>query len=229
MAPVLRQATACYCHTPMAKKVGVIGSGIVGQTLANGFVKHGYDVMIGTNSREKRDTLGANTAATIGTFAETAQFGGILVLATKGSAAEAAVNAAGAHNFAGKTVIDTTNPIADAPPVNGVLRFFTSLDDSLMERLQRLVPDARFVKAFSCVGNALMVNPAFGGAKPTMFICGTDAQAKTDVRLILDQFGYETADMGSVEAARAIEPLCMLWCIPGLRENSWTHAFKLLR
>jgi 8-hydroxy-5-deazaflavin:NADPH oxidoreductase len=213
----------------MAKTIGVIGSGIVGQTLANGFLKHGYEVMIGTNTADKHEQLRAKSRATIGTFEDTAKFGAIVVLATKGSAAEAAVTLAGSRHLAGKTVIDATNPIADAPPVNGVLQFFTSLDDSLMERLQRLVPDARLVKAFSCVGNGLMVNPQFAGAKPTMFICGNNADAKGDVREILDQFGYETADMGTVEAARAIEPLCMLWCIPGFRENSWTHAFKLLR
>jgi predicted dinucleotide-binding enzyme len=213
----------------MSTDIGIIGSGIVGQTLANGFLKHGYRVMLGTNTPAKRDELRAKTQAQVGSFQETAQFGTLLVLATKGAAAEAAITAAGAGNFAGKTVIDTTNPIADAPPVNGVLRFFTSLDDSLMERLQRQVPDARFVKAFSCVGNALMVNPDFKGTRPTMFICGNDAAAKSDVSRVLDQFGFETADMGKVESARAIEPLCMLWCVPGFLENSWTHAFKLLR
>jgi len=215
----------------MAKKIGVIGSGVVGLTLANGFLKHGYDVTIGTNDSKKRDALKSKTngKAGVGSFEETATFGDTVVLAVKGTAAEAAVKAAGPGNLAGKTIIDTTNPIADAPPVNGVLRFFTSLDDSLMERLQKLVPDAHFVKAFSCVGNALMVNPDFKGARPTMFICGNDEQAKRDVAAIVDQFGFEIADMGAVEAARAIEPLCMLWCIPGFRNNSWTHAFKLLK
>jgi predicted dinucleotide-binding enzyme len=125
--------------------------------------------------------------------------------------------------------MDATNPIADAPPQNGVLRFFTDLDESLMERLQRQAPDAHFVKVFSCVGNAFMVNPAFPGGPPTMFICGNDAGAKAEVRTVLGQFGWDTADMGTAEAARAIEPLCMLWCIPGFRQNSWAHAFKLLR
>lgn len=213
----------------MSTNIGIIGSGIVGQTLANGFLKYGYSVMLGTNTPSKRDQLRAKTAAQVGSFQETAQFGTLLVLATKGGAAEAAITAAGANNFAGKTVIDTTNPIADAPPVNGVLRFFTSLDNSLMEQLQTQVPDARFVKAFSCIGNALMVNPDFKGTRPTMFICGNDAAAKSEVSRVLDQFGFETADMGKVESARAIEPLCMLWCVPGFLENSWTHAFKLLR
>jgi predicted dinucleotide-binding enzyme len=215
----------------MGQKIGVIGSGVVGLTLANGFLEHGYDVTIGSNDSKKRDALTAKTngKAAVGSFEETAKFGDIVVLAVKGTAAETALKVAGLDNLQGKTVIDTTNPIADAPPVNGVLRFFTSLDESLMERIQSLVPDAHFVKAFSCVGNALMVNPDFKGGRPTMFICGNHDVAKRDVAAILDQFGFEVADMGAAEAARAIEPLCMLWCIPGFRNNSWTHAFKLLK
>jgi predicted dinucleotide-binding enzyme len=124
--------------------------------------------------------------------------------------------------------MDATNPIADAPPTNGVVKFFTNLDDSLMERLQREFPEARFVKAFSSVGHRFMINPQFPGGKPTMFICGNDEAAKQTVRAIIDQFGWETADMGKAEAARAIEPLCMLWLIPGFLRNEWNHAFKLL-
>lgn len=215
----------------MSSKIGIIGSGIVGQTLANGFVTHGYAAMIGTNTPAKRAELRSrtNAKAGIGSFEETAKFGEVVVLATKGSAADAALKAAGIANFEGKTVIDTTNPIADAPPVNGVLQFFTSQNESLMERLQAIAPRARFVKAFSCIGNAFMVNPDFGGVKPTMFICGNDDGAKREVTAILDQFGFEVADMGGVEGARAIEPLCILWCIPGFLSNSWTHAFKLLK
>ena len=215
----------------MSTRVGIVGSGIVGQTLASGFIKHGYAVTIGSNTPAKREELKSKTngKATIGSFEDAAAFGEIVVLAVKGTAAEAAVKAAGTANLEGKTVIDTTNPIADAPPVNGVLKYFTSPNESLMERLQTLAPAAHFVKAFSCVGNAFMVNPDFNGVKPTMFICGNDAGAKRDVAAVLDQFGYEVADMGAVEGARAIEPLCMLWCIPGFLRNSWTHAFRLLK
>ena len=215
----------------MSKKIGIVGSGIVGQTLANGFVKHGYDVMIATNTASKREELKSKTngKAKIGSFEEAAKFGEVVVLATKGAAAEAALKAAGMANLAGKTVIDTTNPIADAPPLNGVLQYFTSQNESLMERLQKLAPEARFVKSFSCIGNAFMVNPDFNGVKPTMFICGNHEGAKSDVKTILDQFGFDVADMGAVEAARAIEPLCILWCIPGFLSNSWTHAFRLLK
>ena len=213
------------------KKVGVIGSGAVGQALANGFLKHGYEVMRGTREPAKLADWkkGAGAKASAGTFADAARYGEAVVLAVKGTGAESAVDLCGAENLAGKIVIDTTNPIAEAPPVNGVLKFFTTLEDSLMERLQRRVPAARFVKAFSCVGNTLMVDPQLHGDRPTMFICGNDAAAKSEVSRILVEFGWGIEDLGAVEAARAIEPLCILWCIPGFLRNDWTHALKVLR
>ncbi len=211
-------------------KVGILGSGDVAKALAIGFLKYGHDVMLGTRTPAKlADWAKQNQKARIGSFADAARSGEVVVLAVKGTVAEDALRAAGTANLAGKTVIDATNPIADAPPANGVLRFFTNMDESLMERLQRSFDGARFVKAFNSVGNACMVNPQFKGGKPTMFICGNDEAAKKTVRGILDQFGWETADMGKAEAARAIEPLCMLWCIPGFLHNNWNHAFKLLK
>ncbi len=185
--------------------------------------------MLGTRDPKKLAKWAAtNTAARVGSVAEAANFGTMLVLAVKGDGALAAVNQAGAQALAGKTVIDATNPIAAAAPVNGVLKYFTSLDDSLMERLQAAQPEAHFVKAFNSVGSARMVNPQYAGGRPTMFICGNDAGAKQAVSGVLDQFGWETLDLGAAEAARAIEPLCMLWCIPGFLHNEWTHAFKVL-
>ena len=210
-------------------KIGILGSGDVAKTLAGGFLKHGHEVMLGTRTSAKLAEWSANNAkAAVGSFAEAAKFGELVVLAVKGSVAAEALGAAGAANLAAKTVIDATNPIADAPPANGVLKFFTNLDESLMERLQREFGAARFVKAFNSVGNSSMVNPQFNGGRPTMFVCGNDDAAKKTVAAILDQFGWETSDMGKVEAARAIEPLCMLWCIPGFLRNDWKHAFKLL-
>jgi predicted dinucleotide-binding enzyme len=211
-------------------KIGVIGSGVVAQVLASGFLRHGHDVVVGTREPAKlADWRKQNPRGDVGRFEDAARFGDALLLAVKGSAAIDALRAAGHENVAGKTVIDATNPIADAPPQNGVLRFFTGLDESLMERLQKAVPDARLVKAFNSVGNARMVNPQFEGGRPTMFICGNDAAAKQTVVRLLDELGWDAEDMGGVEAARAIEPLCMLWCIPGFLRNQWTHAFKLLR
>jgi len=210
-------------------KVGVLGSGDVGKTLAAGFLKHGHEVTIGTRTADKLQDWGKkNPRARIGNFEDAAKFGELVVISVKGSAAKEALRTAGIANLKGKVVIDTSNPIADAPPTNGVLKFFTDLNASLFEQLQAAFADVRFVKAFNSVGAACMVNPQFKGGTPTMFICGNDDSAKKTVTGILAQFGWETADMGKVEAARAIEPLCMLWCIPGFLHNEWVHAFKLL-
>jgi predicted dinucleotide-binding enzyme len=215
----------------MDNKVGIIGSGEVGLALANGFIKHGYKVMVGTSDPHKHEKIREKTkgVAQAGSFEETARFGTIIVFVPKGAGAESAIKKAGPANLAGKTVIDVTNPISEKMPVNGVLEYFTGPNESLMERLQKLAPEANFVKCFSCINSAYMVNPDFGSAKPTMFICGNNESAKRDVIEILNKFGQEYEDMGKVEAARAIEPLAMLYCIRGFLRNDWNHAFKLLR
>jgi predicted dinucleotide-binding enzyme len=212
------------------KAIGVIGSGVVGQVLAAGFRKHGHETMIGSREPGKLAawSAGEGKGVRTGTAEETARFGEIVVLAVKGTAAVEAVRALGAA-IDGKVVIDATNPIADAPPVSGIISFFTRPDESLMERLQREAPKARFVKAFSCVGSALMVDPKLAGGPPTMFICGDDAAAKAEATGILERFGWESEDLGGAAAARAIEPLCILWCIPGFLRNDWVHALKMLR
>ncbi|MFZ5629084.1 MAG: NADPH-dependent F420 reductase [Spirochaetota bacterium] len=214
----------------MANKVGILGSGSVAQVLAAGFLKHGYEVRMGTRDSAKLAEFAAKHAGKIvvGDFASAAAFGDIIVLAVKGKVAKDALALAGAENLRGKTVIDPTNPIEDAPPENGVLKFFSSLNSSLMEDLQAAFPGAHFVKAFSMIGGPHMVNPAFK-EKPTMFICGNNAGAKKTVADLLAKFGFEAEDMGAVTAARAIEPLCILWCIPGLTGNSWNHALRLIR
>ena len=210
-------------------KVGILGSGQVAQTLGTGFLAHGHEVTLGTRDASKLEEWAAqNPGGRVGSFSDAASFGELVVLAAKGSAAADVLRAADPANLAGKPVLDTTNPIAEAPPANGVLSFFTNLDDSLMERLQREFPDARFVKAFNSVGSPRMVDPDFAAGRPTMFICGNDEPAKATATEILDQFGWDVADMGTAEAARAIEPLCILWCIPGFLRNEWTHAFALL-
>jgi hypothetical protein len=212
-------------------KVGIIGSGVVAQTLGGGFLKHGHEVALGTRDPAKlKDWAAKHKGAAVKSMGDAASFGDVVVLAVAGDAALEALKQAGAGALAGKTVFDACNPIGGGPPVNGVLSFFTPQNEALMEQLQKAFPNAHFVKAFNSVGNGQMINPQFAGGKPTMFICGNDANAKKTVAHILDQFGWETEDMGAVEAARAIEPLCKLWCIPGVGKGDWSaHAFKLLR
>ena len=212
-------------------KVGVIGSGLVGQVLAAGFLKHGHPAMLGTRDPKKPDVqkwVAETMGSKAGTFAETAKFGELIVLATAGKVAENAVELAGVANLAGKTIIDACNPIADAPPTGGVLSYFTGPNESLGERVQAKAPQSHVVKAFNSVGNALMINPEFEQGTPTMFYCGENAQAKAQVADVIRQFGWEPYDCGGIIASRAIEPLCILWCLPGFARNEWNHAFKLL-
>jgi predicted dinucleotide-binding enzyme len=213
-------------------KIGILGTGLVGQVLGDAFLKEGNRVMLGTRDTQKEELEKWKTShpeASIGTFAEAAAFGDLLVIAVSGSVAKIAIELAGTANFANKVVIDATNPISKEPPINGVLKYFTTMEESLMESIQAFLPEAKLVKAFSCVGNAYMYKPDFGNEKPTMFICGNSEEAKKDVEIILENFGWEVEDCGKAESARAIEPLCILWCLPGFLKNKWNHAFKLLK
>lgn len=204
--------------------IGILGSGIVGQTLAKGFRDEGHEVKIG--SRDGKSVNGWDGGT--GTFTDVANWAEIAVLAVKGSVADSVVDGV-RQQLAEKLVIDTTNPLADAPVQDGVLSYFTSPDESLMERLQAVAPKAHFVKAFNSVGNAVMVHPDYGGTLPTMFIAGNDGQAKAQATTLIKEFGWDVEDMGKAAGARAIEPLCMLWCIPGFLRNEWSNAFKLLK
>lgn len=213
-------------------KIGIIGSGPVGQVLAKAFKSEGHETMLGTRNIAKEEVVkfkNDNAAIAIGSFAETAAFGELLVLATGGSVTANAIELSGAENFSHKVVIDATNPIAPLPPEDGLLKFFTTPDQSLMEQLQAIIPEARMVKAFSSTGNATFYKPQFKEGTPSMFIAGNDAAAKAVVTNILESFGWQAEDMGKATAARAIEPLCILWCINGFLKNEWYHAFKLLK
>jgi predicted dinucleotide-binding enzyme len=211
------------------KRFGVLGSGEVGQTLAKGLAANGYEVRIGTRTPGKLASFSKSTGIKEGNFQEVATWAEAVVLAVVGKAALEAVELAGPDNLNGKLVIDTTNPIGDEAPVDGVLRYFTGPNESLMEQLQTAYPRVAFVKAFNSVGSDLMVHPLLAGGPPTMFYCGNNAEAKAVVARILQQFGWDGEDMGGAAAARALEPLAQLWCIPGFRENDWVHAFRLLR
>jgi predicted dinucleotide-binding enzyme len=213
----------------MPKRFGVLGSGEVGQALAKGLLAAGYEVRIGSRSPDKLAKFSKSTGIKAAAFPDVAAWAEALVLSVLGTAALEAMELAGRENLAGKLVIDTTNPIGNEPPENGVLRYFTGPNESLMERLQSASPAARFVKAFNSVGSDLMVHPLLAGGPPTMFYCGNDAEAKAVVARVLEQLGWDGEDMGVAAAARALEPLAMLWCIPGFLENDWAHAFRLLR
>jgi predicted dinucleotide-binding enzyme len=215
-------------RSPHPRRFGVLGSGEVGRTLAKGLAANGYEARIGSRSPAKLAKFSKSTGIHSGSFQEVAAWGEAAILAVLGSAAVEAIDLAGPANLKGKLVIDTTLPISDDAPVDGVLRYFTGPNESLMERLQTAYPAVAFVKAFNSVGSALMVHPMLSGGPPTMFYCGNDAAAKAVVARLLEHFGWEGADMGTAVAARALEPLAQLWCIPAFREDDWMHAFRML-
>ena len=212
-------------------RVGILGTGDVGQALGTGFAKFGHEVKMGSRdpSQEKVNTWVKKTGskASAGTFAAAAAFGEIVVLATLWTATEDIIRLADPKNLSGKVVIDTTNPLvfsAGAPP-----RLAVGHTDSAGEQVQRWLPDSHVVKAFNTVGNRHMVKPEFPGGPPDMFICGNDAQAKQTVTDLLKAFGWPVIDIGGIEGARYLEPLAMIWILHYLRTKTGDHAFKLLR
>lgn len=213
-------------------RIGVIGSGIVGQTLGAGLAKRGHEVMLGTRdpSADRITSWAKSTAsgARAGTFDETARFAQIAILATSWDGTESALRIAGPDNLAGKVVIDATNPLdfsKGAPPTLAV-----AYPDSAGESVQRWVPKAKVVKAFNTIGNAHMVDPQFSGGPPDFFICGNDDGAKATVGALAKELGWsDPVDLGGIEGSRYLEPMAMAWIAHGFRTNSWGHAFKLLR
>jgi len=211
-------------------KVGVIGSGVVGTTLAAAFLKEGNEVMVGTRDVTKPDVvafLANNPGMKAGTFPEAAAFADIVVLAVAGPVAVDVVNLAGAANLKGKAILDTTNPISGGP-ADGLLPFFTTGGKSLLELIQEAVPESYVVKCFNSTGSSTMYKPNFDGVTPTMFICGNNDDAKAKTTEILNKFGWEAEDVGPAAAARAIEGLAIIWCAKGFRYGDWYHAFKVL-
>ena len=209
-------------------KVGILGSGVVAQALGRGFASRGHDVKLGTRDPEKLKAWAEQVGGkvSVGSFADASRFGELIVLATLWTGTENAIRIAGAEAFAGKVVIDTTNPLdfSVMPP-----RLSIGHTDSAGESIQRWLPNARVVKAFNTVGNAHMVDPHFPGGPPDMPICGDDATAKQTVTAILESFGWSVVDVGGMEAARYVEPLAMVWILYYFQRKSGDHAFKLLR
>lgn len=211
-------------------RIGILGSGDVGRALGSAFAACGHEVKIGSrdaNNPKITEWAGrAGAHASGGTFADAARFGEVIVIATLWTGTENALRLAGPENFAGKVVIDATNPLdfTTTPP-----RLAVGHTDSAGEQVQRWLTTARVVKAFNIVGNAHMFRPDFPGGPPDMFIAGNDAAAKHVVSQILNEFGWEVMDLGGIENSRYLEPLAMVWVTYGFRARSWNHAFKLLR
>jgi 8-hydroxy-5-deazaflavin:NADPH oxidoreductase len=194
-------------------KIGILGTGPVGQSLAQGFEKHGHDVKLG-----HRDPKAS--------YADAARFAEIALLCTPWDGTENAIRLADPKNLAGKVVIDVTNPLRfEEGKAPGLALGF---DDSGGEQVQRWLPQARVVKCFNTVGNTLMVDPKLPGGPPDMFIAGNDAGAKQTVTRICKEFGWPVTDIGGIEGSRLLEPLALLWVVVGFKLNRWEQAWKLL-
>lgn len=189
------------------KKVGILGSGVVGRTLADGFEKRGYEVMLGTSNPKKLLDWQSGTNGKVGSFTRAADFGDLIVLAVKGTAAHDIVSQVKV-GISDKLVLDVTNPLSEEKSKDGARKFFTNADESLMEKLQVLVPEAHFVKAFNYFDSKAMVNSAKSKAQ-VMNICGNEDAAKAEAKEILAQFGFKSKDLGKVEAAREIEQMAI--------------------
>jgi hypothetical protein len=210
-------------------KIGILGSGDVAKALAAGFIGCGDTVMLGSREPAKLADWqrASGERALVGSFAQTAEYGEIVLIATLGTAAEAAITQAQTDNFDGKVVIDATNPLDTSA---GAPKLAWGFDDSNGERIARALPNAHVVKAFNTVGSGLFVHPELPGGPPTMFVAGNDAAAKRRVGEILERFGWESADIGGIEGSRYLEPMCLAWVLYGVTNNAWSgHAFKLLR
>jgi predicted dinucleotide-binding enzyme len=210
-------------------KVGILGSGDVAKALGRGFASHGNSVKLGSRTPDseklKEWRKEAQGETSTGTFAEAASYGDIVVFAVLGTAVDEAINLAGPKSFAGKVVIDTTNPLdfsKGMPP-----GLFTGLTDSLGERIQRELPQAKVVKCFNTVPNSRMVNPGEKGAE--MLICGNNPEAKRQVVQILKQFGWAGAiDLGGIAESRWLEAFVPLWVRTAASTNNWNSMFKVL-
>ena len=211
-------------------KIGILGSGDVGQVLGAGFAGLGHEVLLGSRDplqekvRAWVEKMGRGVKA--GTFAEAAAFGELAVLATVWEGTENALRLAGPERLVGKVVIDATNPLdfsSGMPP-----KLAVGHTTSGGEKVQGWLPAARVVKAFNTVGNPHMVKPQFPGGPPDMFICGNDARARETVSGLLRAFGWSSIDLGGIDRSRLLEPLAMIWILHFVNTRSGNHAFKLL-
>jgi hypothetical protein len=211
-------------------RIGILGSGDVARALGTGFATLNHEVMLGSreaaNPKTAETVKGIGHGTRAGSFADAARFGELVVLATHGVATGNAIAGAGPASFAGKIVIDATNPLEF---IDGKPRLVGGLGDSAGERNQKLLPGTRVVKAFNTVGNSLMFRPELPGGPPDMFICGNDAGAKKSVTGFLTDFGWHTVDLGDIGTAHYMEAMCLVWVLSAASAGNWNQAFKLLR
>lgn len=212
-------------------KISVIGSGEVGQALAKGLVEAGHSVMIGTRDTEKKELKWTKKhdkqKLSVGSYAEAADFGELAILAIAWHASEN-VLAIVRPELSGKIVIDVTNPLLFSDDEGPQLAVGHNM--SAGEMVQQTLTDAHVVKTLNTISFKNMVNPKFKDGVPTMFMCGNNESAKTHVRELLVELGWQDIqDVGDIEKSRLLEPLCLLWIEYGAANDTWDHAVSILR
>lgn len=215
-------------------RVGVLGTGVVGQTLASRLVELGHEVTMGSrakgNERAVEWVREAGAHAFEGSFAEAAASGELIVNATAGAASLDALHAAGGGALAGKVLIDVANPIAHDtgfPPELAI-----SNADSLGERIQREFPGARVVKTLNTVTAAVMVRPRMFAQPHVIFVSGEDADAKATVSQLLQSFGWnadEIVDLGGIASSRGPEMYLALWLRLMIAQGTASFNIALVR
>jgi 8-hydroxy-5-deazaflavin:NADPH oxidoreductase len=212
-------------------RVGILGSGHVARVLGAAFAEHGHEVAMGTRTPDGEGALAflekVGDRGWVDTYAAVAEWCELAVFPPVWSAVAHVVELAGPENLTGKVVVDVTNQFAQDS--GGHMMLAVGPNDSAGETVQRLMPTSRVVKAFNMVGVDLMVSPQLPGGPPTMLIAGNDDNAKELVAEVLHDFGWESEDLGGIEASRAIEAVCLAWMYIGMRRGKWDHAFKLLK
>lgn len=216
------------------KKIGILGTGMVGATIGNKLIELGYEVKMGsrTASNEKAAAWASANGkkASHGTFADAAQFGGILFNCAKGDVALEVFRQAGLDHLAGKTVIDISNPLDFSKGMPPSLLPEMTNTNSLGEALQKLAPEARIVKTLNIVNCEVMVNPRKSNGDPTMFLSGNSAEAKAEATAILQQFGWtDLIDLGDITTARGTEMLLPIWLRTWMATGNGHFAFKIVR
>jgi predicted dinucleotide-binding enzyme len=211
-------------------KVGILGTGEVGQALGRGFITLGHTVLMGARDGANPKAAGwvkeVGSQASAGSFSQAAQWGDVVVLATLGSVTEEVLRGVGPGAFRGKLVLDATNPLDFS---KGSPRLVGNIGDSGGERHQKLLPGAHVVKAFNTVGNAFMFKPEFPDGPPDMFLCGNDEGAKSKAASICKDFGWGIVDVGGIESSHYLEAMCLVWVLSAMKTGAWSQAFRMLR
>lgn len=216
------------------KKIAVLGTGMVGNTIGTKLIALGYSVMMGSRSANNEKAVvwvnanGGNASA--GTFEDAAKFGEIIFNCTKGEVSLEVIKMAGLENFNGKTVIDIANPLDFSKGMPPSLIPELSNTNSLGEELQKLIPDANVVKTLNIVNCEVMVDAKKSGGDPTMFLSGNNAEAKEEVKSILNKFNWsDIIDLGDITTARGTEMMLPIWLRTWFATQNGHFAFKIVR